>query len=175
MGVILAGVFTEGAINQLLSRNFSILYFEYKTVISAFNAYNIDASFDEDTSADDFEIKIRKWENCTTKDKIIEKLAELNKDKVDSFFQELEQSVSRYITEIRLLPLFGSSIIFNSPEEAIIFLNTYNQTAKNSDELVRFEIKIVYSNGDNIEAKFNNKTSANQFLQAYKSPNFRAD
>src|SRR2546426_5412878 len=48
IGVVLAGVFTEGALAQLRSLGFCVLHFSYESVISAFKDYRIDAAFDEE-------------------------------------------------------------------------------------------------------------------------------
>jgi hypothetical protein len=48
-GAILAGEFTMGAITQLQSVGFSVLYFSYHSVADAFGRAGVDARFDEDT------------------------------------------------------------------------------------------------------------------------------
>src|SRR5262249_4617115 len=55
LGVILAGVFTPGALAQLESLGFTVLYFSYGSIIAAFKACGIDASFDEDTPDTEFQ------------------------------------------------------------------------------------------------------------------------
>jgi hypothetical protein len=50
LGVVLAGVFTEGSLQQLRSHGFGILYFPYESIVKAFAKTDIDASFDEDTA-----------------------------------------------------------------------------------------------------------------------------
>jgi hypothetical protein len=47
LGVVLAGVFTDGSLNQLRSHGFAVLYFPYESIIAAFAASGIDAAFDE--------------------------------------------------------------------------------------------------------------------------------
>lgn len=54
IGVVLAGVFTNGALKQLESLGFNVLYFTYDSVIKSFAKYGIDASFDEKTTEDSF-------------------------------------------------------------------------------------------------------------------------
>src|SRR5436190_1969157 len=44
-GVVLAGVFTQGALTQLSSSGFCVLYFSYETVIKAFRKFGINAEF----------------------------------------------------------------------------------------------------------------------------------
>jgi hypothetical protein len=43
-GAVLAGVFTEGALQQLKSLGFTVLYFPYESVVAVFRTFGIDAS-----------------------------------------------------------------------------------------------------------------------------------
>jgi hypothetical protein len=54
LGAIIAGLFTEGSIQQLKSVGFHVLYFPYDTIIAAFNIVKIDVKFDESTPDEDF-------------------------------------------------------------------------------------------------------------------------
>jgi hypothetical protein len=49
LGIILAGVFTQGSLDQLRSRDFQVVYLPYDAIVDAFVAVGIDASFDEHT------------------------------------------------------------------------------------------------------------------------------
>lgn len=170
LGVVLAGVFTKGAINQLTSRGFSVLYLEYKTLIEAFDFFGLDAFFDEKTTTQEFNSKIEKWYQSNSKDKVIDKLIELNQDKVDVFFASLSKSVSRYVTEIRIHPLYGTLKSLPTIKDALKFLNDTEFIVSENDLLVKFEIKIVYSNGDKIDAQFSDKENAKKFLMSYDNP-----
>jgi hypothetical protein len=46
VGVVLAGEFTDGSLNQLKSHGFGVLYFPYATVVKAFGKFGIDAASD---------------------------------------------------------------------------------------------------------------------------------
>jgi hypothetical protein len=59
IGAILGGVFTDGALNQLRSLGFQILFFPYDSIVKAFEAAGVDARFDEDTPEKEFRKKIR--------------------------------------------------------------------------------------------------------------------
>ena len=61
IGAILAGVFTEGALQQLRSHGFAILYFPYDGIVRAFAQVGIDASFDEGTDEEVFQAKLNQW------------------------------------------------------------------------------------------------------------------
>ncbi|MGQ0751719.1 MAG: hypothetical protein ACT4PS_14385 [Betaproteobacteria bacterium] len=51
---VLAGVFTEGALAQLRSLGFEVLFFSYDSVRDSFSMAGIDAYFDENTSDKNF-------------------------------------------------------------------------------------------------------------------------
>jgi hypothetical protein len=61
IGAILAGEFTTGALNQLKSLGFHVLYFPYDSIVQAFKSAGVNADFDEDTPEKDFRSKIRSW------------------------------------------------------------------------------------------------------------------
>src|SRR3989338_7558643 len=50
LGTVLAGVFTEGSLDQLRSLGFQVLYFPYESLVAAFQSEGIDMAFDEDTA-----------------------------------------------------------------------------------------------------------------------------
>ncbi len=165
-GVVLAGEFTEGALNQLKSLGFVVLYFPYSTVVKAFLKYGIDASFDESTEEKSFESKILQWQKLENKEAIAIELLKINKKQVDEFFGQLLQSVSRFIENIQIVPLHGEQQDIISISEAIDFLNEYSESKTNAP-LMRYEITIKYNTGDKIEASFKTKTDALRFLKNY--------
>lgn len=61
VGVMLAGEFTSGALNQLKSLGFQVLYFPYSLILQAFKKFGIDASTEENTTEKDFLDKINTW------------------------------------------------------------------------------------------------------------------
>ena len=54
LGTVLAGVFTEGSLEQLKSHGFHVLYFPYETLVAAFEGEAIDIRFDEGTPDEAF-------------------------------------------------------------------------------------------------------------------------
>ena len=122
MGVMLAGEFTGGALNQLKSLGFNVLYFPYDLILQSFNKYGIDASTEEDTTEKNFLDKIQKWENFDKKNNLARYLLKVNKNEVDNFFGNLEKAVSRFIDSISVLPLHGTSSTLTTVEEAIDFI-----------------------------------------------------
>lgn len=168
IGAILAGVFTTGALVQLKSLGFSVLHFSYQNVLTAFQTVGIDASFDEQTSDNEFLEKVRQMESLTSEQKqqIIVSLMRTNAEEVDRFMHTLKIMVSRRIEKIRLLPLYGNVYEFDSIVDAVNYLECY-RTEGRDYPLCRFEIEIRYSNGDILNDSFTDKEMIIKFLNTY--------
>lgn len=166
VGVVLAGVFTEGALSQLKSLGFGVLYFHYESVIEAFAKFGIDAAFDEKTAEADFRKKIDSWEKLPNKDDVAKELLKINKKNVDEFLNLLSDTVSRFIERIIILPLHGQESIANNVIDAIDFLKRYSE-ANSKIPLNKYEIIIKYNTGDRIEASFKDKKDSIKFLETY--------
>ncbi len=165
-GVVLAGVFTGGALTQLKSSGFCVLYFTYDTVIKAFSKYGIDAHFDEKTSEVEFKKKIDSWEKLPNKADVAKELLKLNKREVVDFFDSLKQSVSRFIERVIVLPLHGQESHSMNINEAIEFISKYSEDTPQV-LFSKYEIIIRYNTGDKIEASFIEKKNAIEFLEIY--------
>lgn len=169
MGVMLAGEFTGGALAQLKSLGFNVLYFPYDLILKGFSKFDIDASTEENTTEQDFLAKIKLWDNFKEKSQLAKYLLKLNSDEVNIFFENLEKAVSRFIESISVVPLHGRTSTLNSIEEAIDFIGNYNQ--RNGDlEILKYEIIVKYNNGDKVEAIINTKESAIEFLESFAAP-----
>jgi len=166
LGVVLAGEFTKGALNQLESLGFSVLYFSYGTVVKAFNKFGIDASSNEKTSEKEFKKKIEGWESLADKESVAKELLRLNKKEVDDFFISLGKSVSRFIETVFILPLHGQESSLLTIKDAIEFLKGYSEE-KPDQQLIKYEIIIRYNTGDKIDASFKDKKDAIKFLETY--------
>ena len=166
VGVVLAGEFTGGSLNQLKSHGFGVLYFPYDTVVKAFGKFGIDASSNEGTSEKDFKKKIESWNKLQDKTEVAKELLKLNKKNALTFFDSLKESVSRFIERIIILPLHGQESTLNTITEAIDFLNKYSED-KPKLPLVKYEVIIKYNTGDRIEASFQDKKDTIKFLKTY--------
>lgn len=166
IGVVLAGVFTSGALSQLESNGFTVLYFPYETVIKAFKKFGIIASFDEQTAEADFRKKIDNWKKLPDKSEVANELMKLNRKEVNKFFESLTHSVSRFIECIILLPLHGKETETKSISEAIKLVEQYSES-QSKLPLLRYEIIIRYNTGDKIEASFKDKKDCITFLTSY--------
>lgn len=167
IGVVLAGVFTKGALNQLKSSGFCVLYFPYDTVIKAFKKFGINADFDEKTSEQDFIQKIESWNKLENKSDVAKQLLTLNKKEVKQFLISLEETISRFIESIIILPLHGQELVATNINDAIDFIQQYSED-KPKLPFKKFEIIIKYNTGDRIEASFKDKKDVIKFLDTYR-------
>lgn len=168
LGVILAGEFTKGALNQLESRDFNVLYFPYNSVVEAFKLNGIDADFNEQTNEEDFLIKIEQFEQCKNKGKIIDDLISLNKDSFEKFINNLEKTITRYIEYITINPLFGKTNTFKNFDSAFEYFENFSPNIESDFKFEKFEIRIIYNNGDTISANFSDIKEASSFINSYR-------
>lgn len=171
-GAILAGVFTEGALGQLKSLGFNVVYFSYSSVIEAFAQVGIDAFYDERTPDATSQQKVEQWLALPVnlKSRVEEALVENNKGGVNNFMESLAASVSRRIQSIIVLPLHGQMYELASIDDAMTLLESYEE-ASTPSRFERYEIQIRFNNGNEIVGKFNDKTSSIDFLSTYRFSN----
>lgn len=170
IGAILAGVFTEGALTQLRSLGFAVLYFPYETVVAAFGRVGIDARYDEGTPDSEFEEKVSTWDALLEEQRnlIADELLEMNSDEVQRFIQRLHLVITRQVELCIVLPLHGAAFESDSVDNAIAFIEGYAEDGI-PRPLAKYEIQVRYKNGDRIEGTFGDKVSAIKFLQTYQS------
>ena len=166
LGAVISGEFTEGALEQLSSLGFKTLYFDYESVLTAFEGVGIDARTEESTPVPELQAKVDAWQGLTEgeKDSVSENLFEICSDKVSEFMVAMRLAFGRVIQRIRILPLFGSSIDFWLIDEAQHYLMDSSKF-NIPGSLARIEVEVTYSNGDSITGKFNNTVAASSFLE----------
>ncbi|HEY3860975.1 MAG TPA: DNA methylase [Verrucomicrobiae bacterium] len=167
-GAILAGVFTAGAITQLTSLGFTILYFPYESVVGVFRKLGMDAAFDEQTADKDLARKVKAYKGLSVADKqrLPKELLAAHKQDIDKFIASLSTAVSKQIDRIIILPLHGDYRELATIEDAIRYIGEHGETA--GKIFIRYEIQIRYNNGDNINGAFENKDTAIKFLKTFQ-------
>lgn len=172
IGAVLAGVFTTGALAQLRSLGFSILFFPSGVVFTAFQQVRINAHSTESTPDADFAEKVRAWDRLSARQRarVGRALLSQREDDVRQFMSELERAIARTIQLIRILPLHGSPVQWSSIHAAVEFIEHYDESEPAIQSLVRYEIEIQYENGDAIKGQFEDKTGAIQFLRTFLLP-----
>jgi len=166
LGVVLAGVFTEGSLNQLRSHGFTVLYFPYESVVAAFASVGIDAAFDEDTPDAHLLRRVRQYEKLTAtrKERIAVFLRERHKAELQAFTSALRVTLTRRIVGVYVLPLCGAVRTLDTVEQAVAFIETFDQSSSGGS-FIRYEVGIRYSNGDEIRGQFKDKATAIVFLR----------
>ena len=169
VGVILAGVFTGGALTQLRSLGFCVLYFSYGNIVATFKAHGIDASFDERTPDSKFKEKVGAYKamSATKQASLAKALLRKQRADVEQFVEALEKVVSRQIDRIIIMPLHGAAQELPTVADAIKFIEGYEEKS-GKHPIQRYEIRIRYNNGDSIEAMFRDKGDGVTFLRTYQ-------
>lgn len=167
LGVILAGVFTNGSIKQMKTSGFEVALFPYDSIVAAFRAVGINAEFDEGTSDAVFQHTIEKIEtlNSRERDKLKNDLLRSNQKLLNKFFDELRATLDRQIDKIILIPLHGQQNEFNTVDDAINFITGYREEILRDGSFRKYEIIVRYSNNDKIDASFSDKEKAVSFLK----------
>lgn len=168
-GTVLAGEFTSGALGQLRAHGFAVVYFPYASVIEAFRRVGVNAQFDEDTPDAEFSRRIRTWEKLSSARRrdVASTLRELNAEEIAHFIEILRSVVTRRILRVRVLPLHGNPHELGSILDAIAFVERYVE-GNAPGPLAKYEVQVIYSNGDRIDGQFGEKTSAVAFLRSFQ-------
>lgn len=169
LGAVLGGVFTTASLDQMRSHGFSILYFPFDDIVAAFNTAGIDASFDEDSSDAQVRRKVRAFDRLTSaaRDGIAEALLRRQARSVQRFVAELEVSITRSITLIRVLALHGTPCEARTLAEAIRLIESHDEGA-DTTQFARYEVDVRYSNGDEVRGAFASKAEAIRFLNSLR-------
>ena len=171
IGAILAGEFTNAAVQQLESLGFVVLHILYKDVLKAFAEIKIDAGFDKTTKEAKFRTKLTAWNHLSARKKkqVADRLIEINRSNVDRFIAALKRSVTRTISGVCVMPLHGSPSVLGSVSDAIAFISGYDE--KKCDlPVIEYIVQIRYNTKDEVEGKFKKKEDALAFLHSYLPP-----
>lgn len=165
LGVVLAGVFTEGSLNQLRSLGFNVVYFPYESVVAAFASVGIDAAFDEDTPDSHLKRRVTQYGKLKApqRERIAAFLRDRHKADLTTFSAALRTTLTRTIASVYVLPLHGSSRTLGNVAEAIAFIKAFDET-KPCKPFTRYEVGVRYTNGDEIRGQFKDKSTAVAFL-----------
>jgi len=166
LGAVLAGVFTEGSLEQLRSLGFHVLYFPYETLVEAFGAEGIIIRFDETTPDEAFQQCSEAIENSPVDriQRIQNRLVESNQAQLDQWFSALASRLARQVVTVIVIPLYGRLNRFYDISAAIQFLDAH-QLYEGSGEFRKYEIRVEFSNGDNVSASLDSKQRVREFLE----------
>jgi hypothetical protein len=165
LGAVLAGIFTTPSLEQLRSLGFQLVYLPYESIVAAFETVGIDARFDENTPDQEFRRCVDLIEALPGPDRTQVKRAILdsNRGGFEDFFVRLRRKLDRIVERITVLPLFGTPLTFGSAAEAVEFIRGFDRAA-GAGEFRKFEVSIVFSNGDEVRGIFAEEDEAVRFL-----------
>ena len=169
LGVVLAGVFTEGSLAQLRSHKFGILFFPQPSIVAAIAVVGIDAYFNEETPDAQVKKKLRAYERLkpAERSKIVEHLRKTHADDVQNFLNLLEATLTRKLIRIAVLTLHGPNQEVATVDDAVKYVENYDET-KAATPFACYELTARYSNGDKITGEFSNKLDAVTFLRSLR-------
>ncbi|MEG4575114.1 hypothetical protein QUA56_20840 [Microcoleus sp. N3A4] len=169
-GAVLVGDFTKPALDQLRNNGFAIIYIPYRDVVAAFKEIDFDVAFDEKTADESYTAASKRLAslNSSEKNKLRLALMRVSKQEVDRFMDTLRNCLNRFISQIIIMPLFGTRYEFENIDDALTELNTVD-IDRPIGQFERFEVIIDYSNSDTIRATFQNKILLADFLRKLKS------
>lgn len=179
LGIVLAGVFTKGSLDQLRSCGFTVAYLPYDHILQAFAAAGLDAAFGEDTEEDAFRLKVRRFEALPkfriarikralrNPPKSKDNSAASSSSPMVEFLAALNASLSRGVQGITIAVLHGSPRHIATAAEAIAYLQNYSDSQGCAASASKYEIHVRYNTGDVIDALFQEKEDAIRFLQGF--------
>ncbi len=167
LGVILAGVFTNGSLAQLKTSGFEVALFPYESIVTSFSAVGIDAKFDEETPDQIFQDTIDQIDALSKQSRaeLKQHLMHSNQILLDQFFANLQETLDRQIEQIILIPLHGHQSDFATITDAIAFVTYYREDKLQNSSFRKYETIIRYTNGDKIDASFKDKEKTVAFLR----------
>ncbi len=170
-GVVLAGMFTDGALNQLDSLGFTVLYFPYQAIVEVFESVGIEAAYDEDTPDEAVERAAKALEDLspTKRATLGPAILRTNADGLKQFMEALRVATARQIVAVIIVALHGPQVTLKSVGEAVAVVVGYDEN-QCEGPFRRYEIEVRYSNGDSIKGSFADKTGAIEFLRQYEAP-----
>lgn len=166
LGVVLAGVFTDGSVEQMKSLGFTVLYFPYAMIVDAFAGIGIDVAFDEQTPDHRFRTCVESIEALpeSQRSAVKQRLTQANASNVDEFLNELRLSLDRMVEMVAVIPLYGQESSFATVADAADFLGSYS-VYEGCGEFRKYEIHVRFTNGDSISASLKNAEEALRFLR----------
>lgn len=170
LGAVLAGEFTTGSLDQLRSLGFKLVYIPYATVVKAFAQVGIDIQFDEETEDAKFAECVGHIEKLKAADrtKLKDFIYASNEKIFEAFFETLRSKLDRLVEKVVVLPLFGASIELKTLDEARFFVSDF-KTDNHAGEFRKYEISVLFSNGDAVNGIFSTKERAVAFLDYLKN------
>ena len=164
---VLAGEFTQASIFQLESSGFFVLYFNYAEICSLFETIGISIHWEENTSEADLQRiadSLRFLDDVRRNQLFINFFAMYQK-RLNELALRLCEALDTFVSDVVVVPIHGTPKTLHSIDDAINFVLQYDESSV--VPILRYEIIVRYSNGDEYTMKCYNKSKAVQFLNQY--------
>lgn len=166
---VVAGEWTKSALTQLTSNGYVVLHFDFARTVQVFarHGINISGTGEQTTDAfwqkqcDSFQAKTPQAREALAAD-----LRTTMKKDLELFVAALEERIIRKIDYVTILPLHGNQAEFTDLAAAIDAVEAYD-TGPATAGFVRFEVRLVYTNADHIQASFGSAADAVAFLKTF--------
>ena len=164
-GAVLAGEFTQPAVQQLRSQGFTVVHLSYATVVDAFAAAGIDIDFDEGTAVAKFTAASKRLAKLSTTQRmqVRQTIVDECSAALDGFMATLRAVLTRLVVRIVVRTTWGEEHDCASVASARKAIESLD-TATPRGRFLRYELQVKYSNGDTIDASFEAAPDAIQFL-----------
>lgn len=166
---VLAGEFTKNSLVQLRSQGFFVLYFNYAEICRLFDTAGISIRWEESTSDSELQRIAEDFQALTDKEKVklLHTFYTMYATQLAGLANALMESLSTTIAEVLIVPIHGAPHVVTSISDAVLYITNYNESANKIIPILRYEITVRYSNGDEYTMKCANKSKAIQFLRQY--------
>lgn len=167
-GAVVAGHWTPGALDQLRSNGFALLHLPYDDIVNVFAGFGVDIDSTEYTADSHSQQQVEIWKSLSDvqREAVGAALRECAPEAYLAFGEELKKTILRAVERVTVLPLHGVRVECDSIGDAIHEVLTY-RTPLECGPVDRFEIRIIYSNGDKIEAQFGSVADTADFLGSF--------
>lgn len=170
VGAILAGAYTEGGKRQLTSHDITVIHIPFDVLADAFRTGGIGLDYPETAPPETKRAVIERWELLGNKGikRIKNRLRRLIEEDYSGFTSNLRKALSRKVKQVTLLPLYGTEMSFSSIAEAVGAVSGFAEQASAVYEFVKFEVRVRFTDGDEIEGAFHGARDALQFLMMFE-------
>lgn len=168
LGVVLAGEYSEGGIQQLRSAGVEVLHVPFGTIAEAFRRHGLEIDYPEKATPEQKAKLNRALERVSdaTLDAIPSSLAQAIRGEYRQFEQRLEAAISEAANRVRIVTLFGDETVYGSVREAIRELEYPTRVRELDTNTPRgYEVFIEYPSGARVTGRFQSKAELISFLK----------
>ncbi|GIF15138.1 DNA methylase [Actinoplanes teichomyceticus] len=166
---VVAGEWTKPALTQLTTNGYVVLHFDFVRTVAVFSRHGIDINGLGEGTPDHFwqkQCDAFNGKSLPKRQELAADLRETMKKDLEVFVAELEGRIIRKVDYVTVVPLHGNPQQFTELEQAILAIDSYS-IGPATARFIRFEVRLVYTNGDHIEASFAGAIDAIAFLRTF--------